>query len=155
MAKRKSKAKRSRKSTAVSLTGMAKGYLLGSATTQTLFNVSLYDFFMADHQTLASKGGTQFGASFGTGNQITLRELMRGKNQIGAYSGTASAVTSARLTPTMDLVKENFYANWVSGLTSMITIPIAFKLGKKVAAPALTEGRKAFKALGLNKTVTV
>lgn len=155
MAKRKNQRRARRKSSAVSLTGMAKGYMLGSAATQTLFNVNLYDFFMADHDVLASKTGTQFGVMYGTGNQITLRELLRGKMQVSAIGGTASAVTSTRTTPTMDLIKENFYANWVQGATSMITIPIAFKLGKKFAAPALAEGRKAFKAIGLNNTVTV
>ena len=111
MAKRKPKQKRTRKSAAFSLTGMAKGYMLGSATTQTLFNVSLYDFFMADHTTLSSKQGSQYGVTYGTANQITLRELMRGKNQVGAYSGSAGAVVGQRLDNTMDFIKTNFYAN--------------------------------------------
>ena len=134
---------------------MAKGYMLGSAATQTLFNVNLYDFFMADHASLIAKGGGGLGVTYGSANQITLRELLRGKAQISQYTGAAATVTGTRTMPTMDLIKENFYANWVQGATSMITIPIAFKLGKKFAAPALAEGRKAFKAIGLNNTVTV
>ncbi len=90
--------------------------------------------------------------SWGTGagyNKIGLKELFsttqyQGNNKMGG-------IGSQR--PTMDLIKENLSDNWASGLTSMIFIPLGFRVGRQLAKPAISRTNRLLGKANIANTV--
>jgi len=153
MAKRKAKAKRrTNRQKGISVLGVAETIALANVATQTAFNVGAYDFMFGGMGALNSGG-------FGTGNQITLRELFNPIQTQRALRAGSSSVrqtyTTQQVGSTMDLITENLKANWVSGVAGMIFIPLGFKIGKQVARPAISRANRLLGKAGIAKTVKV
>lgn len=149
MARRKGrKTQRRRRKSGISILGVAETVALSNVATQTMFNVNAYDFLMG-------------GSSFGQGNQITLRELFNPtqteRRVIGASpSGMARPVYgNVETGSTMAIVQQNLQANWVQGAIQMATIPLAFKFGRKLAAPAINKVNALLRKAGVASTVKV
>lgn len=144
MVRRNTKKKPTRRSRqkGVSVIGLAETYMLTSAMTQTLFNMNALEFVM----------GAPGSPSWGTGagyNKIGLKELFsttqyQGNNKMGG-------IGSQR--PTMDLIKENLSDNWASGLTSMIFIPLGFRVGRQLAKPAISRTNRLLGKANIANTV--
>ena len=149
MARRKArKTTRRRRKSGISILGVAETVALSNVATQTLFNVNAYDFLM---------GGSQFG----TGNQITIRELMNPTQAVQiATTGTSGGFGQPQRQymqnqSTMALVQQNLQANWMSGAIQMVTIPLAFRFGKQLARPAISRVNALLRKAGVASTVKV
>jgi len=145
MAKRRGrKTQRRRRNSGISILGVAETVALSNVATQTLFNVNAYDFLMG-------------GSSFGTGNQITIRELMNPTQVTGYRQGSASGriVRVENTESTMALVQSNLKENWMNGAIQMVTIPLAFRLGKQLARPAISRVNALLRKAGVASTVKV
>ena len=145
MAKRRGrKTQRRRRKSGISILGVAETVALSNVATQTLFNVNAYDFLMG-------------GSTFGTGNQITIRELMKPEQVTGYRQGTASGriVRVENTENTFSIVQSNLQANWMTGAVQMVTIPLAFRLGKQLARPAINKVNALLRQVGVASTVKV
>jgi len=151
MARRNGRKKttRRRRKQGISLLGVAETVALSNAATTTLFNVNAYDFIV---------GGNNFGGQ----NAITLRELFNpmqsktsggGTIRVGGGSYTTPSVTTS--SPTMAIIQENLRQNWVMGATQMVTIPLAFRIGKQLARPAISRVNALLRKAGVASTVKV
>ena len=56
---------------------------------------------------------------------------------------------------TFGVVKDNLAANWMTGVAGMILIPLGFKFGRRIAAPAIRKSNKLLKDVGIASTVKV
>jgi len=152
--KRKMKTRRRRKQ-GISLLGLAETVALTNVVTQTAFNVNAIEFLTAKH---GQVGGRAF---YGTGNQITLRELFSpnqvtggqsGPAQGGRMQGTSIVATTAN---TADIVMNNLKENALSGVLGMITVPLTFKLIKNFGRPAISKINATLRKAGIASTVKV
>ena len=156
MARRKSRKKTRRSSPKkTNLLNVAQSVILGNAVTTTLFNTNMYEFV-----TGRINGGYSPG-SFDQSSQITLPELL------GAGMGSAQSMSLptqyggfAPITSTSgyggvhgsnfgQAVSANLKANAISGLTTMVVTPIAFKVISKLAAKPRREFNKLARTVGL------
>jgi hypothetical protein len=152
MARRKSrrKAPARRRSATVNILGIAEGALIANAITQGVFNADLKTFFMS----------TDGGGKITTANaraQITLRELISGAT--GGSYGTSGTSTLAKVgggstsitygQSFSDQIKENLNENGLRMVGSLIAIPIAFKVGGKLAKKPRALVNKVGKMSGL------
>jgi len=152
MARRKSrrKAPTRRRSTTVNLMGVVEGALIANAITQGAFNADLKTFFMS------TDGGGALSTPTGR-STITLRELISGVT--GGSFGTQGTYTmlSPSGVPLKGTygksfgaqVKENLNENGLQMVGSLIAIPIAFKVGSKLARKPRALVNKVGKMSGL------
>jgi len=70
--------------------------------------------------------------------------------QGGGFTRTTSPGKS-----TMAIVQENLRQNWVMGATQMVTIPLAFRIGKQLARPAISRVNALLRKAGVASTVKV
>lgn len=150
MAKRRTKAKtRRRRKQGISIIGVAETVALSNVATQTLFNINAWDFLTATHR---SDG------SYSRANVLTLREIMK-PQQLTGYTSSVGASgrleSSATTASTFSIVKANLDENWMSGAISMVTIPLAFRIGKKLGAPAINKVNALLRKAGVASTVKV
>ena len=76
-----------------------------------------------------------------------------GTISVGAGSYSTPGITTS--SPTMAIVQENLRQNWVMGATAMVTIPLAFRLGKQLARPAISRVNALLRKAGVASTVKV
>ena len=129
---------------------LAETYLLINAVTQGAFRTNPWEF-IATPQGIAKTG------SDGTWT-VSLPELLLKGTSGAAYGGVASKEV-------MDVIKANLgfdssiagnrAGEWIKVAGQMIFIPLAFRMGKKIARPVLTRTRRMLKDAGLKGTVTV
>lgn len=153
MARRKSK-KASRRSSPkrTNLLNVAQSVILGNAVTSTLFNTNMYEFV-----TGRIDGSYTPGAA-AQSSQITLPELLGAGMNVtnvvrpaqGYLAGISTSSGYGGVTGGFGLaLKENLAANAVTGLTTMIVTPIAFKVISKLAAKPRREFNKLARTVGL------
>jgi len=135
--KSRKKTQRRRRKSGISVLGVAETVALSNVATQTLFNVNAWDF-------------VQGGNNFGNANAITLRELMNPQQSSTRRVGNQS-ITYAQ--DTMSLVQQNLQNNWIMGATQMVTIPLAFRIGKQLARPAISRVNALLRKAGVASTV--
>lgn len=137
--RRKSKSTRRRKS-GVSLVGLAETYMLLNVATQTVLGVTPWNFFTSGYVQGSGSGWQQTGDPHS--KMITMKEMLQ-----GAQSGSGISIGQA--------VQSNIKNNWVKGVAGMILIPMAFRIGKNVARPAISRTNRLLKDVGIGKTVKV
>jgi hypothetical protein len=131
--KRAARARRSRRGKAgFNVLQLAETYMLLNALSVGATQLSISNFLMSKE--VPSGAG-----------KVTLTELINGFNKNHGTTGLTES----------ELVMENIKTNWMRIAGSMIAIPIGFRLGKKLARPALTRTRALLKQAGLKGTVTV
>jgi hypothetical protein len=157
MARRKSRSKSRRSSPKrTNLLNVAQSVILGNAVTQTLFNTNMYEFVTGRIDGAFTPGVA------GQSSQITLPELLGAGMGVGATSsviGSGSIYQTTITTPGASYggvhgsfgqaLKDNLSANAVSGLTTMIVTPIAFKVISKLAKKPRAEFNKLARTVGL------
>ena len=128
MVKRRNGKKKSRvnRQKGVSVIGLAETYMLTGVLTKTMFNTTPVEFFMG------SPNAPNYGMVAGT-NKVGIRELfspMQGAttNRFGNASGGKS---------TGLVIRENLESNAATGIAGMILVPLGFKAGRRLAAPAV------------------
>ena len=150
MARRKSrKSTRRRRKSGISILGVAETVALTNVATQTMFNTNAWEFLTATHR---SDG------SYSRANVITLKELMN-PQQLTGYTTTQNAQgrmsQTATYASTYSIVQQNLKDNWMDGAISMVTIPLAFRLGKSLAKPAISRVNRLLGKAGISSTVKV
>jgi len=156
MARRKSRKKTRRSSPRkTNLLNVAQSVILGNAVTTTLFNTNMYEFVTGRINGNYSPG------AFDQASQITLPELLgagMGSAQSMSlptqYGGFAPATSTSGYGGVHGMnfgqqLQANLQANAISGLTTMIVTPIAFKVISKLAAKPRREFNKLARTVGL------
>jgi hypothetical protein len=152
MARRRTRSKARRSSPKkTNLLNVAQSVILGNAVTQTLFNTNMYEFVTGRIDGSYTPGAAS------QSSQITLPELLGAGMGVGVqtqnflgqtitsggsgYAGVHGSFAQA--------LKDNLSANAVSGLTTMIVTPIAFKVVSKLAKKPRAEFNKLARTVGL------
>ena len=144
MAKRgrkKSTTPRRRKSKAINLVNLGESLLVGNVITEGLFNMNMYDFFLA---------GTGFSNQNWTGqgeSTISFRELITWP----ASATTGSTVTESRF----NVIRENLKTSLVPMVGGLIAVRVGSKIVNKQLRPMLTQGNKVIKMAGFGDMVKV
>lgn len=134
--RRKTKSKRRvNRQKGVSVIGLAETYMLMNVATQTMFRTNPWEFLTGD----AMKGSAT----------ITLTELLNPAGRFYNHPDIPGSGTSPRIT----YIKQNIKKQWVSGLTQMVMIPLAFRFGKAVAKPAISRTNRLLAKGNIANTV--
>jgi len=145
MARRKGrKTQRRRKKQGISLINAAETVMLANVATQTLFNTNAYEFIVGNQSDMKARGV----------NAISLRELFQA-NQATYTTRAMGGGTQTVNVGTFQVVKDNLAANWMSGVSGMILIPLGFKFGKQIARPAISKTNRLLSRAGISSTVKV
>ena len=147
MARKNSKRSRRRRTTSLSLIGLAETAIIGSAATQMFFGTNLVSFLTgyADHQSPTKGYGFSPGAD--GKNVITLPELLGFTNQgwklenVGGNYGPGNTFMSS--------VNENIGRNFLPALTTAFVAPIAFRFAKKTFRKPITMVNRQLKGTGV------
>lgn len=139
--RRKAKSTRRRKS-GVSLIGLAETYMLLNVATQTVLGVTPWNFFTSGYMQGSSSGSGWQKTGDPHQQMITMKEMLQ-----GGQSGSGIPIGQA--------IQSNIKNNWVKGVAGMILIPMAFRIGKNVARPAISRTNRLLKDVGIGKTVKV
>jgi len=125
--------------------------MLTSVATKTLFNVDALEFVMGNPANPKGVWGFTAGQ-----NKIGLRELFSMK-QYETVSGSPGnyKLTGGASAPTTAIIKENLQANAFTGITGMILVPLSFRIGKKLAAPAINRANRLLNDVGIGRTIKV
>jgi hypothetical protein len=138
---RKTKKRRTTKS-GINVINVAETALLLNAVTKGFAGLPLNEFIMGDNNP----------GSF----NLTLKEIIGGLTGLGTDGIYAPSATRAGIEASISgVMGRNLKKNWASMAGQMILIPASFRIGKKLARPALTRTRKLLKDAGLKGTVTV
>jgi len=143
MARRRSAKKKTtrRKKQGVSIIGLAETFALANVATQTMFNTTPIGFLTSvDSQ--GNPGGSFYGYGYGQ-TTITLRELIENPFKPQSF-GTKSQLA---------LVGGNLKRNGLKGAVQMALIPVAFRLGKQLARPAISRTNRLLNKTGIGSTV--
>ena len=147
MARRKSSKRRTRRTTSISLIGLAETAIIGSAATQMFFGTNLISFLTgyADHQSPTKGYGWSPGAD--GKNVITLPELLGfttsgwSVENIGGNYGSGNTF--------MGSVNENIGKNFLPSMATAFLTPIAFKFAKKTFRKPITAVNRQLKGTGV------
>jgi hypothetical protein len=125
--------RRTRRKSGVSIIGLAETYVLTNVMTQAMFRTSPIQFLM---------GGNISGSGI-----ITLGELMNPKGRF--YDNPdMPGVQGATY-----YIQQNLKAQGGKAVANMILIPIAFRLGKSLARPAISRTNKLLNKVNIGSTV--
>jgi hypothetical protein len=144
MPPRKKKKTRSRKNSAISLTGVAEAILLANVGTRTAFNLNAWDFVSDGWTTNTAGKALGFG-------ELSLHEMIYGNKATPLTIGgvTHTNVASSNL----DVIMNNVQNNWVTGAVQAVAIPIGFRVGKRLLRKPLSMVNKGFKMAGIRDMV--
>ena len=135
MVRRKSKPKkRVNRQKGVSVIGLAETYLLANVATQTMFRTNPIQFF-------TSKG--EAGSAY-----ISLREIMSPSGRFYNNPNTSANEGSAGY-----YIMNNIKKQWGTALVQMVTIPLAFRIGRKLAQPAISRTNRLLAKGNIANTV--
>lgn len=143
MARRRSTKRKTtrRKKSGVSIIGMAETFALLNVATQTMFNTTPVGFLTSvDRQ--GNTGGSFYGYGYGQ-NVITMRELIQNPFKPQQF-GTKGQLA---------LVGDNLKQNGLMGAVQMALIPVAFRMGKQLARPAISRTNRLLNKAGIGSTV--
>jgi hypothetical protein len=125
----------------MSIIGLAETYALLSVATQGAFGTTPIGFFTSVDS--AGRTGSNFyGYGYGQ-NVITLRELIENPFQPQSW-GTKGQLA---------LVGDNVKKNALPMAVKMAMIPVAFRLGKSLARPAISRTNRLLSKTGIGSTV--
>lgn len=159
MARRRMKSKSRRSSPKkTNVLNLAQSVILGNAVTQGLFNTNMYEFITG------RIGGAYTPGALSQSSQITLPELLGAGMGVTATGGLASQIPGAAITSGYggvsglqgnfgQVVMDNIKNNAVSTVTTLVTVPIAFKVISKLASKPRREFNKLARTVGLPVTM--
>jgi hypothetical protein len=153
MVRRKKSKSRRRTRKTTNVLNLAQSVILGNAVTNTLFNTNMFEFVTGRIDGAYTPG------AISQSSQITLPELL-GAGMGQAVSGGLQVPGAAPITTGYggvsglqgnfgDVVMDNIKTNAVSGLTTMVVVPIAFNVISKLASKPRREFNKLARNIGL------
>ena len=148
-----------RRNSAVSISAIAESLLLANAGTQAAFNLSAWDF-------VSDGWGGNTKTSATDRNAISLYEMIYGHHTVklpalpsgqvvGSTGTTTAGVSTAVPATNAELVMANLRANWLPAVTSMVAIPVAFRVGRRLLRKPISVGNKALKQAGLRSVIRI
>ena len=151
MARRRTKRKTRRSPQKTNLLNVAQSVILGNAVTEGLFNTNMFEFVTG------RINGAYTPGSMAQSSQITLPELL------GAGMSSSEVIRQGTFGPITssaagyggvhgnfgDVVKANIQANGVQMMTTLVAVPIAFKVVSKLASKPRREFNKLARTVGL------
>ena len=160
MARRKGKKmKRTRRKTGLNLVNTAQSYIVASAATRALFGTDLAAF--ATQGWLVPKSPGQSSAdmgAFGAGSSwsISASELVMGMFGQGfGQSGNAGQGWTNDAAGLSKAIKLNLQRNGARSLGTIVVVPLAFAIGKKLTAAPRRDINKFLKFGNLQSVVKV
>jgi len=158
MARRRTKSKSRRSSPKkTNVLNLAQSVILGNAVTQGLFNTNMYQFVTGRIDGAYTPG------ALSQSSQITLPELLGAGMGVQASGGLsvpgASPIVSgyggvSGINGNFgQVVMDNIKTNAVSTITTLVTVPIAFKVISKLASKPRREFNKLARTVGLPVTM--
>lgn len=149
---RKRKAKRSRKKTPFNLTNAAMSLIVANGVSQGMFNVGLPTFLG-----LSEKG---FEGGYSAGNnsdELSAKEILSAITGIGAGDGIFHGGDGMRWQGGItEVITTNIKKNAMPLIGTIVFVPMAFKLGKKVLGkPIINPTNRLLKAAGVGRDVKV
>ena len=124
--------------------------MLANVGTQAAFNLSAWEFVT---------DGWQAGSSAATGTgQLSLYEMIYGnasKQLSIGYGGGTTTTTTLTAGSNADIVMENLKNNWLPAMISSVTIPVGFRVGRKLLRRPISMGNKLLKQAGLRGMVKI
>jgi hypothetical protein len=148
MARRKSSKRRVRRTTAISLSGLAESYIMGSAVTKALTGNNLMEF-----ATGVTSGTFNPGAD--GGQRISLPELLGFRTSggktifTGDFLGQGHFGYAENRFNYASAIKHNFGRNGMTSIGTLVLTPIAFKMGRKLARKPISMANKLLKGSGI------
>jgi len=142
MAKRRSKKSPRRRTNAVSISGLAESYILGSAVTKGLFNTNLLEF------TTGSIGG-KYNPSADGGQNITIPELLGFTKYGWNISNIGGTYGKTYATSFGDAVMENLSSNGMKAGATLLLTPILFRSVKRLARKPIRQANRLLKGTGV------
>lgn len=147
---------RRRRSQGVNLVNAAQSLIVMNATTKALFGVNAVQFATAGWLTASPGGGTLANAGPGNSWGITAKELVQGLTGTGKGFGQSG---TGPWTNDMDgliaAMKNNLSHHGAQAVATMIVVPAAFKVGKKLTSKPRADANRLLKMTGLNTVVKV
>ena len=142
MPPRKKKKTRSRRNSAISLTGVAEGLMIANVGTQAMFNSNAWDFLTAGTQLNPNTKWTGQGS-----NVISLKELIVWPSSAtgGSYAGMSSS----------EIIMDNLKKNAVNAGLQALIIPVGFRVGRRLLSRHIRMGNKLLKQAGLRGMVRI
>jgi hypothetical protein len=131
-----------RRTTSISLTGLAESFVLGSAVTQGLFNVNLAEF-------VTGTVNGKFNPGADGGQTITIPELMGITKSGWNLSNIGGVYGKTYATSFGDAVKINLKNNGPQALMTLVAAPIAFRFVRKAARKPISQANKLLKGTGV------
>ena len=129
----------------------AQSLIVMNATTKALFGVGAVQF--ATQGWLTPKTTGSMG---GAGNSWTLSasELLSGLTG-GSFGQSGSGPWTDNMAGLQAAIKKNLEANGGQALATMIFVPVAFRVGKKLTSKPRADANRLLKMAGLNSLVKV
>jgi len=142
---RRSKRKPRRRTTAISLTGLAETVIIGGAGTRALFGMNMIPFltegWLAPHSKTHATALGGMGSGWTQG--MSLAELV----EIAIPGGQSAGINATNTFPKM--VMGNLRQFGPGALAQAFVTPIAFKFGKKIFRKPIRVANKALKGTGV------
>lgn len=129
----------------------AQSLIVMNATTKALFGVNAYQFATQGWLTPKTSG-----AMGGAGNSWTLSasEILSGLTG-GSFGQSGQGVWTNDMAGLSAAIKKNLEANGAQAVATMIIVPAAFKVGKKLTSKPRADANRLLKMTGLNSMVKV
>ena len=145
MARRKSSKRRTRRSTSLSLIGLAETLVIGSAATQMVFGTNLASFLTG--VTSGSNQGTGFFPNSDGGSRITLPELL-GFTSTGWSAERIGGTYNSGMDMQSTIIS-NMKRNALPSMATAFMAPIAFKFMKKTFRKPISMVNRQLKGTGV------
>jgi len=144
-------ATRRRRSTGVNVVNAAQSLIIMNAATKALFGVGAVQFATQGWLTPKTTG-----AMGGAGNSWTLSasELLSGLTG-GGFGMSGSNQWTNDMAGLTAAIKKNLETNGGQALATMVVVPVAFKVGKKLTSKPRSDANRLLKMTGLNSLVRV
>jgi hypothetical protein len=144
----KKKRTRRRTKTRFGLLNAVESYWLLNTMSSGITGLNLPQFLFADTGVAVPGMG---GYSTGSGPlRISLKELISNTQELVKTGKKGGGYTYSTGGKPSDIMWNNIQNNYMDMATKMVLIPIGFKMGRRLAAPAIRRGNKILKDVGLS-----
>ena len=132
----------------------AQSVIIANATTRALFGLNAFDFATAGWLRPAPGGGSLTTPMPGNSWGLSASELVTGAFG-GGFGQSGNGPWTNDGAGVMNAIKNNLKYNGATALGTMILVPAAFTIGKKLTAKPRRDANKLLKMAGLNTVVKV
>ena len=147
---------RRRRSQGVNLVNAAQSVIILNATTKALFGLDAVTFATAGWLRPSPGGGTLASPMPGNSWGITAKELVQGLTGTGkGFGQSGSGAWSNDMDGLVAAMKNNLSNHGAQAVATMVFIPAAFKVGKKLTSKPRADANRLLKMTGLNSVVKV